>query len=187
MNPRFWFVGMLAVLMLAVLVPGVVLAAKPSGFTAGGPVAVTYISDPIPAGASGRVRITTETLLSLGPLLSEDPALAGTYLYIQQKSNELFNSSDLSTALAVNGSSKGTFTVVALPHDVLAQGQYHLNVSNTPDCQIYSEGTWSTIVNHSSLKGRGTVTACLNFADPDGPGPLPPTFLGEINFIGTLN
>lgn len=187
MKPSFWLAGMLAVLMLAVLVPGVVLAAKPSGFTAGGPVAVTYISDPIPSGVSGRVRISTETLVSVEPLLSDDPALAGTYLYIQQKSNELFSSADLSTALAVKGSSKGTFTVVALPHDVLAQGQYHLNVSNTPHCQIYGEGTWSTIINHSPLKGRGTVTACLNFADPDGPGPFPPTFLGEINFIGTLN
>lgn len=186
------FIGVAVVLALVAMLAtaGLASAAKPVPFVAGGAIIVTGISTPIPAGASGRVRITSEDLASFLPVASNAPALDGTFLSIRQKSNEVFSSPDLTTAVAIDGSSKGTFVVVSPGPDaipgtvddiVVATGQYHLNVSNStvPLCQISGSGNWST--TGGGLKGRGTVATCLNF-DP-GFG----TFVGFMTLAGSLN
>jgi len=174
MKKKLAFLGIVALVALMAF-PATALAAKPAAFTADGFIVVTEISGVFPAGRSGRVRITTET--SAGILVSAP--FAGKLLSLSQKSNERFDSLDLTIAKALDGSSIGTFVIVDPADGVVATGKYHLNVSNIPGCQIFSEGNWST--TGGGLKGRGTVTSCLNFVPALG------TFAGPITFTGTLN
>lgn len=184
-----WFIELAAALILATAVPGPALAVKPMEFTAAGTIAVTSISDPIPAGDSGRVRIESETIG--GIIITGPDELAGKVLALQQKSNELFSSSlsDPENVVALDGSSVGTFAVMDPANPPVASGGYHLSVSNIapgtntefPDgCQVYDQGHWST-TGGSELKGGGQVTACLNF------DPMLGTFVGSIAFTGNLN
>lgn len=181
MRKQLWLLNLIAAALMLATGGAPALAAAPDSFTASGLVAVTSISEPIPAGFSGRVRIESETLASF-PLTSADaPALSGKALFLQQKSNELFSSPDFTTAVVIDGTAKGTFVVVdPSTGAVVASGQYHLNVSNSPGCQIFDQGHWSTTADRGLL-GRGTVTACLNFIPALG------TFAGIVTFSGTLN
>ncbi len=119
-----WFIELVAASILAAAVPAVVLAVKPTEFTATGTIAVTSISDPIPAGKSGRVRIESETI---GGIITTGPAeLAGKVLALQQKSNELF-SAPLSDpdVVALDGTSVGTFALMDPGNPPVASGRYH--------------------------------------------------------------
>lgn len=188
MKCKLWFMGLVAAAsILATVVPGVALAGEPTDFMATGTIAVTKISNPIPAGKSGRVRIESETIG--GIILTGPTELAGKMLALQQKSNELFSSS-LSDpdVVALDGSSVGTFAIMDPGDPPVASGRYHLSVSHIapgtsaefPDgCQVYDQGHWST-TGGSGLKGRGTVTACLNFNSELK------TFVGPIAFTGKL-
>lgn len=185
-----------ALLLVGVLVmmTGVATTAAkaPVPFTAVAFVAVTAIDDVNPAGLSGRVRIGAEALTGM-VLSSTDPRLAPVVVPeigpvpklvdMAQKSNELFTADPRfdPTARAVTGNSHGTFTISdpLLGGSEIVSGQYSLRVSSTPECQIYDEGHWST--TGGNLKGRGTVTACLNY-DEDYD-----TFTGPVILTGTLN
>jgi len=119
-----WFIELVAASILAAAVPAVVLAVKPTEFTATGTIAVTSISDPIPADKSGRVRIESETI---GGIITTGPAeLAGKVLALQQKSNELF-SAPLSDpdVVALDGTSVGTFALMDPGNPPVASGRYH--------------------------------------------------------------
>jgi hypothetical protein len=176
---------MVLALLTMALIPAIAFAAKPTGFTATGLIAVSAPPVVVPAGISGRVRITSEA--SAGFTIPGPGPLDGALLFMQQKSNELFSSFDLTTAVAINGSSVGTFQVVhPTTFAVIASGRYHLSVSNGPGCQILSTGNLSTTgggANH----GRLTVTSCLNFSVPPPPFPAIPTFWGTVTFAGTPN
>lgn len=168
---------LVAVVLIASLAVPTTVLAKPVPFTAVAQVAVTQIGPIVPAGASGRVRILSEQLQ--GVIVYGPAELTGAGLLLQQKSNELFSSADFTTAVALDGSSNGNFQIVG-GSGVIASGNYHLSVSNTPGCQIYDEGHWST-TGGSQLKGHGTVTACLNWS------PFYSTFVGTVQFDGSLN
>jgi hypothetical protein len=184
MRKRFTIISLVGLLLLAAI-PGVALAAKPSPFSAGGVVVVTGISDPVPAGFSGRVRIQSEDLATPFGIESAATELNGAAMVLNQHSNELFDgvvvnldgSFDLSNAVAVDGNSAGTFAIVR-DGDVIGTGAYNLRVSNNPFCQIYDDGRWSS--TGTGVQGQGTVFACLNWNDDLG------TFVGGITISGSL-
>lgn len=168
------------VLAALVLVPAAALAARPAPFNAAGTIAVTGFSSPDANGASGRVRIESESLASIAPLVSDSEILNGKVLVASQKSNELFDGPDLTTAVALDGTAAGTFLVMdPSTQAVVASGRYQNSISNVAGCQVFNEGHWST--TQQGLQGRGTVTACLNFLVNAG------TFIGTITFTGNLD
>ena len=187
MKKKLAFLGIVALVAL-VAFPATALAAKPTSFSATTGVAVTSLPPFTPAGVSGRVRIIGETSLA-GPIAVTDwSLLAGGVISLTQNSNELFSSANPFILVAINGSSKGTFTIVTAGGTIT--GQYHLNVSNGPGCQIVNQGNWSAVNGtgaFAGVKARGTINACLNFVDLDGPGPLPPTFAGILTLSGSHN
>lgn len=179
MKKRILTLLVAVVLLASVAMPATMLAAQPAPFTAVAQVAVTQLnaSDIVPAGASGRVRILAEGLQ--GVIVYGPAELAGAGLLLQQKSNELFSSADFSVAVALDGTAIGDFQMIGGTGEI-AHGNYHLSVSNAPGCQVYDQGHWST-TGGSQLKGRGTVTACLNW------NPYFATFVGTVQFTGSLN
>lgn len=176
-------------LLVLLLVPAIALAAKPTGFFAAGGIAVTDL-DPaniVLAGNSGRVRITSEASSAVIGF-SDAPELLGATLLMEQKSNELFSGNPLADpfgVVALSGNSHGTFDMISPLGQPIGTGQYSLKVSNSEDCQIAGAGHWST-TGGSDLKGRGTVTSCLN-ATVISLEPLIVTFTGTFTFEGTLN
>lgn len=180
-------------LLALLLIPAIALAAKPVGFSATGLIAVTDL-DPaniVPAGNSGRVRITSEASTAV-ILESDDPALLYATLLLEQKSNEVFDRDPFADPFgvkALSGNSHGTFDIISPSSgEPIGTGQYSLKVSNSEGCQIAGAGHWST-TGGSDLTGRGTVTSCLNAVVV--PLPSPPfftvTFAGGFTFEGTLN
>ncbi len=179
MKKRVLTVLVAVVLIASVAMPMTMLAAQPVPVYAVAQVAVTQLnpSDIVPAGASGRVRILAEQLQ--GQIVYGPAELYGAGLFLQQKSNELFSSAILPLAVALDGTAIGDFQMVGGSGEI-AHGTYHLSVSNAPGCQVYDQGHWST-TGGSQLKGRGTVTACLNWDPYFG------TFVGTVQFTGSLN
>ncbi|MBI4282754.1 MAG: hypothetical protein HY672_04645 [Chloroflexi bacterium] len=169
--------GVLAVILLGAFTTAAV-AAAPAPFQAVASIAVTGISAPIPAGHSGRVRIESESVA--GGIIYGPASLAGKALSMNQKSNELFSSPDITTAVVIDGTAEGTFSVIdPITGSTVASGRYHSEISNSPQCQILDEGHWST-TGGSEIKGRGTLSACLNWNASFG------TFVGAVTFSGTL-
>ena len=173
--------ALILALTAALLLPAVVLAEKPTSFSASGQVYVAGAPVPAPAGLSGRLRFLEEPVLGSITDGGGWSALTGASFSTVHDSNV---SLDPNTG-AVQGTMHGTFTLEKTGS--IFTGTFEGTISgNLATGPVVDTGRWSGARGtgiFQGAKGRGTWTATL-YPVYDTNGNLV-TLAGPLTFAGT--
>ena len=145
------------------------------------PIEVTRIDGAVPLIIGGTVIILNEEAVSTAPVTTFDfiDGFESLDMHFRQSSVEQFTSTDFATARAISGEANGTMTATSSATGAtVATGSYKLSMSNTPECQMKGNGTWS--LSSDKFDVSGTVSTCVNW------DPSIENFTGIVSVEGNL-
>ena len=99
-----------------------------------------------------------------------------------QSSVERFNGYDLTNSYVIDGTSRGSFSLVDVGDGTVIEGTYKLAMTNSADCQFLGAGRWRFDMEEEDdeIEGHGKITSCLNWS------PSLRTFVGTIALTGVI-